>query len=300
MVPPAYTNCIKGKFGALRDSGELAQALINPTKASIRDECLRLYQERSGQKDRETLASFFGPIQKDEDLFETIERVDLDDLKALHQFFTGKTTNPGYKVVEMMAWLIDFQPRPYDPSVNYEDLAARFTNIKPVEDKMGNQCPGGGDEADITKNYKDEIAMGQVSAESQKQPPKWKTAVIASVATITLGAGGYQLFNKGTNVKQETGSECMYWAGDHYEKGACIQRGGDSVLAPFDANRYRNFRRITDSGQITENSIGKVWYRLKKGKFEFFNMNEKHPVDGRRLNGLTEKSYKKYMASLTK
>lgn len=291
----AYIKCVKGRLSRLRDSGELAQALINPTPAAIRNECLRLYPTRSGLKDRETLAVFFGHDERDGDLFVSIERVNPENLKALQNFFTGGTTSPSYKVVEMMAWLIDFQPRPYNPNFDYTSHTDFNTSEIQTKGELDNQEPGSGGE-----NNAPGIPMTQALPQKQKQPSKWKTAALSSAVMILLGAGGYQIFDKGVTSKREREGNCMYWAGDHYETGACIQRGGDSVLAPFDASRYRNFRRIIDSSQITENSIGKVWYRLNNGKFEFYTMEGKHPVDGRNLRRLTATSYRNYQESLRK
>lgn len=285
-MTPAYINCVKGKLRELRDSGELIQALLNPTPASIRNECLRLLPTRTGKMDKKILADFFGHDEKKETLNETISRVDLEDLKALKNFFYGETSKPNYKVVEMMAWLIDFQPRPYTPSIDYATLSAGDANNKKENEKSTIVSAGSS------------TSLGKGLPERQKRTSKWKTIAIASATILLLGRGGYQLFDKGKTEKQEAGDSCMYWAENHYERGACIQRGGDSVLAPFDELRFRNFRRITDTSMITSNLIGKLWYRIKEGKFEFYTMEGKHPVDRRTLRRLTAKSYDNYLKSL--
>jgi hypothetical protein len=265
-MTPAYIKCVKGKFEAMRNSGELVPALINPTRGAIRDECLRLYPTRSGQKDKETVGDFFEHSESDGTLLDTIDRVDLEDLKALQNFLSGGTRKPNYRVVEMMAWLVDFQPRPYDPNVDYSTIAPELPSSKPLPNP---KYPG-----------------------EPKKPDRDRRVIIVTLLILISGVVGFTMLSNKRRSPQANGAgECMYWAGDHYEMGACIQRGGDSVLAAPDPVRHRNFKRITDTSLITRNSIGNVWYRIKEGEYEFYTMDGKHPLDGKNLRRLTENSY---------
>ena len=91
--------------------------------------------------------------------------------------------------------------------------------------------------------------------------------------------------------------ECMYWTGDHYVASPCIQRE-DTVVTALDPDRLRNFRRITDTTLITRNSIGKVWYRIKHKKYEFYTSKGFHPIDIQiNLKRLTENSYDDFLKS---
>lgn len=292
-MTPAYIENVKGKLKGMRDSGELVSALVNPTRASIRDECLRLYPSRSEQKDRKTIADFFKHDEINGELLDTIYNVDLEDLKALQNFISGGTSKPNYKVVEMLAWLIDFQPRPYDSKVDYSTLAEPAV----PEFVPFSQTTSQSEQAAMTEPKISSVIVKNVT-QDVKQGGSKRRLVAMILLLLVSGAIVFGLSNKKQSFETNGFDQCMYWTGEKYEIGACIERGGDSVLAAYDPVRYRNFRRIMDTSLITPDAIGKVWYRKKDKKYEFYTMKGKHPVDGRELRGLTETSYKSYRESL--
>src|ERR1700744_864175 len=91
----------------------LSTNLIQPRPAKLRDECETVLDKRFSKKDMHALRSFFGE-QSDATAYATaIRRFDVDLFRPLVNFLRGeiKTTDP--KNVELLAWLIDFEERPY-------------------------------------------------------------------------------------------------------------------------------------------------------------------------------------------
>lgn len=296
-MTPAYIKCVKEKFRSLQDTGELVQALINPTRAGIRDECLRIYPTRSGQKDKETLADFFGQKGRIDKILESIEKVDLEDLKALQNFFIGETKRPNYKVVEMMAWMIDFQPRPYSSAFDYSTLIAQNKNTEMGRGRIENQ-----DSENKDENHKNVVSgtsatNGKGLQKNKEKPKRWKIAAITVGILLALGAGGYQIIESGKSAKGKSSNECMYWTGDHYEPISCLQRE-DTLVIPAEPKLLANFRRILNTDTVTEFSIGKLWYRKKNNKLELYTYKGFHPVDVKiKLKVLNEYMYNKYLGN---
>ena len=282
-MTPAYINSVKGKLEAMKNSGELSLALVNPTRASIRDECERLYPMRSSQKDKEILADFFKHDKADGTLLETIVRVDTESLKALQNFLTGETNRPNYRVVEMVAWLIDFEPRPYSDRVDYSIIASELPGPNPISNqkKLGEPKP-------IILSEPSEVDN---TTDDESGKPEWPRKIIAIVMLVVIaGLTVFAILKSG-----KKSGECMYWAEDHYEACSCIQRGGDTIVIPVDPNRLRNFKKITNTKLITRASVGKVWYRKQDGSFEFYTSGGYHPIDIKiNLRRLTDRSFDEF------
>lgn len=280
-MTPAYIKCVKAKFETMRDAGELGRGYVTPTRAFIRDECLRLFPIRSGPKDMETLADFFNYDKEDGTLLETIDRVNLEDLRALQNFLSGDTKKPNYKVVEMLAWLIDFEPRPYNPTIDYSIF---------LPGELHKPDSIGGDTGNEQTN-ESATAFGSntptSNPSSQTQPIKWKNIAIASASTLVLGFAGYKALDNG---KDRTGdAACMYWNGQQYVRTDCLPKGGDTIVIPFDKQRLENFRRITRPDTITSHSVGKLYCIKINNQYEYYTAGGVHPLDRNRdLKRLTK------------
>lgn len=95
-----------------KKSGELSLNLKHPTAAKLRNECLLLFRKGLDRADYRTLRSFLGRPDNEEIYESAIRRFDPDKFKPLNNFLR-KGTNTDEKNIELLAWLIDFQPRPY-------------------------------------------------------------------------------------------------------------------------------------------------------------------------------------------
>src|ERR1700749_600284 len=108
-----YQDLVLKAYQGLNTKGPLSTNLKHPSPAKLRNECLRILGKRFSKKDKEILSSFFGE-QADLAAYEAaINGFDIDLFRPLESFMKGriKTTDP--KNIELLSWLIDYEPRPY-------------------------------------------------------------------------------------------------------------------------------------------------------------------------------------------
>lgn len=264
------------------------------TRVALKDHCKAVYIQRFSPRDEIVLCTFFGAAEGQKDYSRAIGRCSADRFRPLVSILKRETDDPKREYVELLAWMFDITPRPYNDQADYTKIANDPREPNPVPTTTQPAIPptvitDPGDDWRTTNTEPDPV-----------EKPKRKLQIIAVVLLLLIsGLVGFILLSSKKGESQLiVNDECMYWAGDHYERGACIQRRGDSVTVPFNPILYRNFRRISDTPFITSNSIGKVWYRKKGGKFEFYTAEAKHPLDGKDLRRLTSISYDNYLKSI--
>lgn len=108
-----------------KNSGELSLNLKHPTAAKLRNECLLLFRKGLDKSDYRMLRSFLERPDNEEIYESAIRRFDPDKFKPLNNFLK-KDTNTDEKNIELLAWLIDFRPRPYS---NYRVTPGDSTEV---------------------------------------------------------------------------------------------------------------------------------------------------------------------------
>ncbi|RKR82859.1 hypothetical protein BDD43_3050 [Mucilaginibacter gracilis] len=108
-----------------KSSGELSLNLKHPTAAKLRNECLLLFRKGLDKSDYRMLRSFLERPDKEEIYESSIRRFDPDKFKPLNNFLK-KGTNTDEKNIELLAWLIDFRPRPFS---NYRLTHSYSTDV---------------------------------------------------------------------------------------------------------------------------------------------------------------------------
>ncbi len=93
--------------------GELPLNLKRPTAARLRDECLELIPRRCTDRDLMILRDFFGYKESPESFMLHIKKVDPDKFRPLVNWLKGKSRHTSEQNIELLAWLIDYNPRPY-------------------------------------------------------------------------------------------------------------------------------------------------------------------------------------------
>jgi hypothetical protein len=97
-----------------RDPNQLP-LLTHLTTANIKKECLNVYTERfekDGKEEEYTLRLFFGVPSSGKNFGYMIRKCSADRFRSLQSFLRRETRSPGLANVELLAWLIDFTPRP--------------------------------------------------------------------------------------------------------------------------------------------------------------------------------------------
>ena len=277
-----YTNLVLKAYEEGRETSQLSQLLMHPTAASIKQECINVYTERlerGEMVEENTLRAFFGVPPAGKNFGDLIEWCRLGKFKSIQKLIRKQVKIPSSANVELLAWLIDFKPRPLSRAerilVNVHDTIiaggqGTGTNQPSVVKDPLHIEPDTIQDGD-NKNPGDP-ALKNSSASSQNR--RLKIVAVVSLA-IAILFGGMYVINKsygGTN----TG--CMYWASDHYEKVPCNEDPKGRLIIALDEERMNNFHMITRADTITERSIGMIYYLKTSGKIEYFTAAGKHPV----------------------
>jgi hypothetical protein len=271
----AYKENVLRAYNDKKASGALSPNLSSSTPARLKDECIMMLTESYKPRDEKIVRSIFGPK---EDLKAYVKAIDkeTDKFRPLNSFLKGKTTDPDERVVDLLAWLIGFEPRPV---LNGYTVNA-FKKEKPV-------VPGDETQKETTVKP-DEVEKKRKEKNEHKNlvSTKAKNLGILLAVLVLAGGGTYLLSpnstkNAAPNVSLVTGSEkCMYWIGDHYLAVPCSQIHRDTPVVPLDTQVLNHLKKITDITSINDNSLGKVWYaRLHKDDYEYFTDSGFHPID---------------------
>ncbi|WP_410221030.1 hypothetical protein [Pedobacter sp.] len=258
MMFEKYKKQVKLAFEKRQYEQKLSLNLIKPSAAKMREECLIVINERSDQKDDDTLRLFFGAKGEAKDYESIIAHIDIDKFRPLINFIKGKTYNPDEKNIELLAWLIDFEPRPY----------AFWRNC--LNEKRTNKNT----EAFRTRFKEEDDAEDEVYDKDwiKKKIRKFKIAGSMSLCSLTsVVVGGFYVH---VNEVQQ----CMYWETDRYKPILCNERIEGVKIITMDPQKMVHFKKITVTDTLTNYSIGKVWYSKINDEVEFFTAKGRHPV----------------------
>lgn len=317
-----YTNLVLKAYEEKRDANQLSHLLMHPTAANIKQECINVYTERLERGERieeSTLRAFFGILPEGKDYGNLIEWHPLGKFKSMQKLLKKEVQSPSSANVELLAWLIDFKPRP----LSQAEIVFRNKNgtINPIsqiadnnDEKFGQLSQGETDfkaiPPDVTTNGSESILQETTSetpTKTEEHPitvsglgpdirkGRLKIAVTTSLVLATLLGGSY-IAGK---ISRNSNNDCMYWAGDHYEPVSCNEKG-KGLLIPIDQEKVKSFRRITRKDTITEWSIGKLYYIKNNNDIECYTESGNYPLDIKRsLRKLTQYMYDRYLRKNT-
>lgn len=269
--------------------GLLPLNLQLPTPAKLKDECLAIIAHRFSIKDKEALTQFFGHSESN---FEReIRKVEIDKFKPLVNFLKGKTQETEDRNIELLAWLIDFNPRPYLFGCSYADDAAIKKDVKTenvtVEEKPNNQKKSFENTEVNNPSFEQEKKKINNIDDRQKKTlvrtSKFKYAASFTIIVIL----GLLFFYSGISWISNpfNNKNYMYWAKDHYEAIDDDQTILNKQIIKLDKDRLQNFKKITRLDTLKEECIGKIWYSKINNEVEFYTTSGMHPEH-------TEKSLK--------
>lgn len=267
---PDYQAQVLLAYQKKREAGQLSLNLLHPSPAQLRKECLLVLRDRYLKKDSRFISDFFEVPASETEYAQFIDNIDIDKFKPLLNFISLKTSDPVRKHVELLAWLIDFEPRPY---------------------KFG-QTPVA--EEDITKKIeeekKDEAEVEKIPTGELPKVKKFRAALLVLVILACSGGGSYWLWGK------MAGGGCAIWTGDRYRAVPCEQRTGNTSVVVVDEQRLAQFQLITRPDTVTSYSIGRSWYFKRNDSLELYTAGGIHPAHNERvLKKLTGYMFKKYV-----
>ncbi|TDG37545.1 hypothetical protein EZJ43_00155 [Pedobacter changchengzhani] len=259
----AYRKEVLQAYQNRKISGKLSPNLTSPTGAKLKAECAIVYSERPSIKDDEILRLFF--TVRDKDYTKGIEHYGIDGFKQLVKVLNGKDIKIGSKYIELLAWLIDFQPRPYQLKDAYAVSSVGEKSLTSNQSEKPNLPVHSGEEKKLGGN--NFITEPEANA---RPKIKFNKLILALVSITIMGIIIYFIAKP----------KYMYWKVDRYETMAFYKKVGDTPILEIDHFKAKHLKKITQPDTLTENALGKVWYvKVNVDSAEFYTSRGEYPLD---------------------
>jgi hypothetical protein len=276
MTEREYKELVLADFDQKLADEQLPIELISPTRKSLKALSVDVCAQRFDPKDESMLRSFFGPKEDAAAYMKAIQKTSADHFKTLHNFLNNRNINTAFDNIRLLAWLIDFKPRPYSPNLPVPEppvVKIRLSGKRPTDPNVGDikTSPG----VEPTRGNRKRIVI-----------------YVALVILITLA--GYLVYD---HQKQwPSGYEgCMVWTDDKYQPIDCTQKRGNLPIFKLDTQKVTDFKRVS-TDTLSPRALGHVWYAKFSGQIEFYSDSGQHPVDtNKRLLPLTSHILNKYV-----
>jgi hypothetical protein len=269
-----YKSLILLKYKNDCKAQRLSLSLSRPTPGSLRAECATLCKYRFDKKDQQILRNFFGQHDNQKAYIQAIEGFDIDKFKPLLNFINGKTGDTDQKNIELLAWLLDIQPRPYRNDFPYENIDP---NTEPPQDESKITVDDVGLKQEVNQQPTRLGLLGAVDARNDNVTKTFllnRRRVIVSVLIIVLITSAViGLWRAGIPA-----GSCMYWAGDHYQLVACDKKMDNVLVIAAERSMLKDFKKITREDTITEKALGHIWYSKINNVVEYFTADGYHPL----------------------
>lgn len=288
-----YIDSVFQNYHRQKAANALSLRLQHPTPANLKEECLVICNERFHRKDNNVLKTFFGQADDLKACLQAIRKCHIDKFRPLVNFLKQQTNSTEEKNIELLAWLIGFEPRPYDDRNKY--VADNISVLGPMQQKDTGRNNAG----TMLQTPDENKAPNDAGPLYVKRNP-WvmrREVVVMLLLLIVIFATGYWLWTNRNSTMALTGNEkCMYWNEDHYEPVSCSQKIENTLVIALDSARLNNFKRITTPDTITRKALGHVWYFKMNNKLEFYTADGIHPVySEKRLKPVTLYIIEKYI-----
>lgn len=293
MLPPIYSKAVLADFHKKLAANDLSINVRQLSPASLKDACLERCRMVFRNEDALPLVAYFGEGRDQNACLQAIARLEIDKFRPLGYFIKGRTQNPDDKVVELVAWLIDFKDRPYDPRKDYS-IAPDSPLGLPIEVPI-KVDPVELMELDENEERPQPISSASIkyaqtpSTESDKKRKKLKKIIITITIVMAAGMVSYWAWLRKPTLPRIEGQRCMYWVNDHYQPIDCNQKVENAQVIALDTAIFYHFKKINQPDTITFKAIGSVWYARYRGGYEFYTAEWYLPIDPTiRLRPITE------------
>lgn len=276
--------------------GELRGYLAAPTRSQIRDACVYLFHRRNEKGDEYILNRFF-QFKDDDNKLRQIQNFGEGKFRSIENFLKEEVENTSAKNLNLISWLIDFRPRPYEEYLKSDDSVIVTEDI--IEPKL-----------EITKKKSDFEVIGnneiiqkekeRKRLEEIKRKKKKKRKLIITISIVfgmVLMIFGIQKWS--INLEKD---KCMTWSHSLYVAVSCdegpVSKYGTQVK-PLDQTELKSMKKVkVDAAYQFFSDTGKplIWYyKNKDGEYEYFTTPGLHPTTGETLKKITEGIIKKYV-----
>jgi hypothetical protein len=276
-----YIKGVKAKYEEAK-AGEFSDFLLKPSPAELKNLCLLLFDKGCTKLDQEILDRFFDFNEKSTRQ-KQIENFEVDKLRPISNFLKSKTETTRTISLDLIAVLVDFNPRPYRKfmSSNKDEL---------TDDVVVNEI------LKVEKGEKEDNRSEVIFEEFKKKSVSKKIA-FAMIPLFVFGAVGYGVKNIFFRDKN-----CMVWVKTHYEAVEYDVVKNTTEVSPLNQDILDNFQKIEVCDTTTFFKNGNyeeplVWYGKSPNKkeYEYFNQPGLHPETGKTLKPITKYIIKKYI-----
>jgi hypothetical protein len=317
-----YEKLVLDDYRRKKSQTILSFTLMHPTAAKIKRECVRLCKGEIQKKDEKVIRDFCEGWDNIKTCLQNIDNCDVDKFKPLSNFLRGDTESTDPKNIHLLAWLINFQDRPFVFGKEYVSIKETQAGVEAPEpsqiaivdappvpedpptiatevNNANTEDHAGADLSDASTGAKGNIVStedvvydGQLHIEKGRKKMRFRKVAMVGVLLAVTGTSGYLW----RNSTQQGNGGCMYWAKDHFQPIPCNQKVPNTLVVALDTVRVKNFKRITRPDTITNRAKGSVWYSKIDNEIEFFTADGEHPVViGRRLKPITDYIIDKYI-----
>ena len=231
--------------------------LPKPTPLNIQKRILHLIETPLKSIDTKIVFSFF-EIQNDtKSIHDIVKDVDLGKFKPVQNFLMGKTSLRFEEGFNFIAWLIDFEPRPY---TNYLECNYK---VKDKKEERENVEP-----SNTTPNTNSLQQKSIIKATINNKNSKG-LYLVTILAIVVIAISSFYFFNQKGNTT--------------------INVGGVEIN-----NDFRQIYPTEKTQFFSERNKPVVWYTSHNNQLEFFNQKGFHPITKEVLNPITKEVVERY------
>ena len=280
-----YIKGVKAKYEEAK-TGEYSSFLMNPSPAELKTLCLLLFDNGSSKQDQEILNIFF-ELNEESSKRKQMECFDVDKLKPIGNFLKGKTETTRVVNLDLIAFLVDFYPRPF------RKFMIGIEKLKLTADYSIN-------DSSIKENKKEIVFEKKKGVlEENRKSTISKRIALGVLALFAIGSLSY-----GVKSNFFPNKNCMVWVKNHYQAVEYDKVKDTADAIPLNQYILDNFKKITVSDTATFFKNGDynrplVWYGKSSNKkeYEYFNQPGLHPETGKTLKPISRYIIKKYILS---
>jgi hypothetical protein len=142
-----YQNQVREDYNNKLFEGTLSRNFINPDAGKIKQECLKVYQERFLSIDIDVVHAFFGEPDEDGSFTTAISNTAEERFLPLLMYLRHSINEPQVITIELLAWLANYEQRPYinpykrPKDNNYQDYDKLYYNQQLAADEVPENMP---------------------------------------------------------------------------------------------------------------------------------------------------------------
>ena len=280
-----YAMAVKAKYEEVK-TGQFSSFLLNPSPAELKILCLLLFDNGISKQDQEIVNIFFD-LNDESSKRKQMEWFNVDKLKPIGNFLKGKTETTRVVNLDLIAFLVDFHPRPFRKFMSSKE------NLKLTADYSINDSSIKDNKTKVSIEKKEEVL------EEYKKSTISKRIAIGVLVILVFGSMVY-----GIKINFFSDRNCMVWVKNHYQAVEYDKVKDTAEVIPLNQDVLANFKKITVSDSTTffknrDYNRPLVWYGKSpnKSEYEYFNRPGLHPETGKTLKPISKYIVKKYILS---